>query len=290
MKELLVVLAFLLTISGSVLVSAQEERVASESAEATATASLRLEENQKEDITERTSLARGRLEGYLLEKDPGPLTWKNFLQHAIRGAVDQGVSPNTIVLVLLFPLVAALIAASRHLVGLTGFGIFVPAMLAVALLATGIRVGLILFMVIWLAATLSRWLTKRLKLQYLPRMALLMWLVSVAVLGVMLNGVRLEFRDVSAVSIFPILILMLLTENFIEVQTGKSMREAMRVTAQTLIMAVVAAGIMRLDLVQRQVLLNPEIYLLLIVVFDVYVGKYVGLRALEWTKFRKLTK
>jgi hypothetical protein len=68
------------------------------------------------------------------------------------------------------------------------------------------------------------------------------------------------------------------------------MREAMRVTAQTLIMAVVAAGIMRLDLVQRQVLLNPEIYLLLIVVFDVYVGKYVGLRALEWTKFRKLTK
>ena len=163
-------------------------------------------------------------------------------------------------------------------------------MLAVALLATGIRVGLILFVVIWLAATIARFVTKKLRLQYLPRMALLMWLVSVGVLAMMVGGVNLGFGSVSAVSIFPILILMLLTENFIEVQTGKSMREAIAVTLQTMVMAVVAAGLMRLDLVQKTVLLYPEISLLLIALFDVYVGKYVGLRALEWAKFRKVIK
>lgn len=257
---------------------------------ATTAGSLQIEQVTKEDITERTSPIKGRLEGYLDEKLPGELTWHNFLQHGIRTAVDQGVSPNTIVLVLLFPLVAGLIAASRHLIGLTGFGIFVPAMLAVALLATGIRVGLILFIVIWLAATVARFITKRLKLQYLPRMALLMWLVSVGVLAVMVGGVNLGFGSVSAVSIFPILILMLLTENFIEVQTGKSMREAIAVTLQTMVMAVVAAGLMRLDLVQKTVLLYPEISLASIALFDVYVGKYVGLRALEWAKFRKIVK
>lgn len=268
-----------------------QEEVATEAAqEASKAASLQIEEVAKQDITERTSPTRGRLEGYLLEKDPGELTWNNFLQHGIRMAVEQGVSPNTIVLVLLFPLVAALIAASRHLVGLTGFGIFVPAMLAVALVATGVRVGLILFVIIWLAATLSRRITQKLKLQYLPRMALLMWLVSVAVLAVMVFGVRLGFGSISAVSIFPILILMLLTENFIEVQTGKSMREAMRVTAQTLIMAVTAAMILKLDLVQKQTLLNPELVLFLTAVFDIYVGRYVGLRALEWAKFKKILK
>lgn len=272
-------------------VPTKAQEIATESAQpATTAGSLQIEQVTKTDITERTSPIKGKLEAYLDAKTPGPLTWHNFLQYGIRNAVDQGVSPNTIVLVLLFPLIAALIAAARHLIGITGFGIFVPAMLAVALLATGIRVGLILFVVIWLAATIARFVTKRLRLQYLPRMALLMWLVSVGVLAMMVGGVNLGFGSVSAVSIFPILILMLLTENFIEVQTGKSMREAIAVTLQTLVMAVGAAGLMRLDLVQKTVLLYPEISLLLIALFDVYVGKYVGLRALEWAKFRKITK
>ena len=146
-------------------VPTKAQELATESATTATTAgSLQLQEVTKTDITERTSPIKGKLEAYLDEKVPGPLTWHNFLQYGIRNAVDQGVSPNTIVLVLLFALIAALIAAARHLIGITGFGILVPAMLAVALLATGIRVGLILFVVIWLAATIARFVTKRLRL------------------------------------------------------------------------------------------------------------------------------
>ncbi len=243
-----------------------------------------------QDITERTSPIKGKLEGYLAQKDPGPLSWHNWLQHSIRQAVDKGVSANTIVLVLLFPLIAGLIAAARHLLGLTGFGIFVPAMLSVAFLATGIKVGMGMFLIVWFLATISRKITAKLKLQYLPRMALLMWFVSIGVLGVMLAGVNLKLGELSAVSIFPILILMLLTENFIEVQTGKSQREALRVMLQTIVMALTGAVILRLDWVQKQVLLNPELALLLIAAFDIYVGRYVGLRALEMWKFKQLVK
>jgi len=117
-----------------------------------------------------------------------------------------------------------------------------------------------------------------------------MWFVSIGVLGVLLGAVSINLGELSAISIFPILILMLLVENFIEVQVGKSRREAFRVTIQTMVMAVAAALVMRLDLVQRWVLLNPEIFLILIAVFDIYIGKYVGLRALEYFKFKELTK
>ena len=127
-------------------------------------------------------------------------------------------------------------------------------------------------------------------MQYLPRMALLMWFVSVGVLAVLLSAVNVQQGELSAVSIFPILILMLLAENFIEVQVGKSKREATRVTFQTLLMAVVAALVMRVDMVQKWVLLNPELALLLVVVFDVFVGKYVGLRFLERFKFKSIVK
>lgn len=257
---------------------------------ATPTAKIDIQEAARQDITERTSPIKDRLGAYLAEKPMGKLNWHNFLQQAIRQAVEKGVSANTIVLVLLFPLVAGLIAAARHLLGLTGFGIFVPAMLSVAFLATGIRVGMLMFLVIWALAAVSRKLTNWLKLQYLPRMALLMWFVSLGVLGVLLGAVNVGLGEVSAVSIFPIMILMLLTENFIEVQTGKSQREAFQVMLQTIGMALAGAILMRLDGVQKFVLLNPEISLLMIGLFDVYVGRYVGLRALEYVKFKKLLK
>lgn len=271
-------------------VQAQEETASPAATAAAETATpAAITKVQAEDITERTSPARGRLEGYLEQKQPGPLSAQNFIQHAIRQAVDQGVSANTIVLVLLFPLVAGLIAAGRHLLGFTGFGIFLPAMLAVSLLATGIKVGLILFMVIWLTAHLARLIIKRLKLQYLPRMALLMWFISLAVLAVLLGAVNLDpVSSLSAASIFPILILMLLTENFIEVQTGKSRHEAVNLIVQTLILAVGTAGLLRLDLIQKFALLNPELFLAAVAAADIYIGKYVGLRALEYVKYKKL--
>ncbi|MDP4030939.1 MAG: 7TM domain-containing protein [Patescibacteria group bacterium] len=284
-------LGCLLLLFAALPVKAQEEASPSAVITASESASQQIQKVTAADITERTSPVKGKLEGYLAQKDPGELSWKNWLQYAIRQGIDKGVSANTIVLVLLFPLVAGLIAAGRHLLGFQGFGIFVPAMLAVALLATGIKVGLVLFIVIWLTATVARKITRKLQLQYLPRLALLMWFISLGVLGVLLGAVNVEaISSLSAASIFPILILMLLTENFIEVQTGKSRREANSLILQTLLMAVGTAMLLRLDALQRFVLLNPEVFLLLVAGFDWYVGRYVGLRALEWVKFRKLVQ
>jgi len=287
MKRWLVIFPtiFLLLILSQPKAEALEATASAEATPASTSASLggsagtlSIEAVTKQDITERTSAVKGRLEGYLEEKKIGKLNWNNWLQQAIRQAVSKGVSANTIVLVLLFPLVAGLIAAARHLIGLTGFGIFVPAMLSVAFVATGIKVGIIMFAVVFLGASLARKVTERLKLQYLPRMALMMWLVSAAVLAVLLGAVNINLGSLSAVSIFPILILMLLTENFIEVQTGKSRHEATLVMVQTIVMAIIGAVILKTNWVQKLVLLNPEISLLLIALFDTYVGRAYGRR------------
>ena len=288
MKRIAIIFLLLFLAPTAVGAAAAEATASAEMA--TSAGILSIEAVTKQDITERTSAVKGRLEGYLDEKEIGKLSWLNFLQQAIRQAVDKGVSANTIVLVLLFPLVAGLIAAARHLIGLTGFGIFVPAMLSVAFVATGIKVGIIMFAVVFLGASLARKVTERLKLQYLPRMALMMWLVSAAVLAVLLGAVNINLGSLSAVSIFPILILMLLSENFIEVQTGKSRHEAVQVMIQTLVMAIIGAVILKTNWVQKLVLLNPEISLLVMALLDIYVGRYTGLRALEMWKFRKIIK
>ena len=314
MKKLALVVLFLLVFSlvvkGEVLAQPRQVRLqspvviennvlaATDSAEATmsgeleATGSAGVEKvlEETEDITETGGKAKGKLEQYLAENPIGPLKFTNILQHAIRLAVELGVPANTIVLIFLFPLVMAIIAAFRHLFGLRGFGIFVPAILAVALVATGIVVGLGLFVIILLVATSARMLTRRLKLQYIPRMALIMWFVSLGVFGTLLLASVLGFSEAIVLSIFPILILILLAENFIEVQLSKSRREAIKVTGESLIMAVFASVIVSLEVVQKVVLLYPEIFVLLVAVFNIFVGKYVGLRFLEILKFRELRR
>lgn len=226
----------------------------------------------------------------LLEaQDPGPrLT--NPLKHAIRGAVEAGVPTDTLVLLLLLPLVAAIIAAARHMVGLRGFGIFLPAALSVVFVATGPVVGIGLFLIILLVSTFARVVLRKLKikLQYLPRMALILWVVVFGVLGVLFAAPVLPAPDIASVSIFPVLILVLLAEDFTRVQLGKSARTAVNLTSETLILALISFAFLTLEPLKAFALLNPEAMLAVVALFDFLVGKYVGLRFLEAWRFRKL--
>lgn len=217
----------------------------------------------------------------LAAQDPGSV-FTNPLKYAIRAAVEAGVPVETIVLLLLLPLVAAVIAAARHIVGLRGFGIFLPAALSVVFVATGPVVGLGLFLVIVAVATAARLALRRLKikLQYLPRMALILWAVVLGVLGVLFV--------VPTVSIFPVLILVLLAEDFTRAQIGKSIRTAISLTTETLILALVSFGFLTFISLQKYALLNPEQLILGIAALDFLLGKYVGLRFLEFWRFRKL--
>lgn len=240
------------------------------------------------DLTEPASPAKTQLERVLEENPVESLRWNNFLRYTLFRAVKNGVPVNTIILVLLFPLVASMVVASRHLIGLQGLGIFTPSLLAIGFLATGIDVGVLLFLSILLVATLSRMVLRRLKLQYLPRIALLLWFVSLGVFGALAVAGSIGYDALITVGIFPILILMLLAESFIDVQVGRSFREAASLMTTTFILAIFTSYIISLFAVQKAVLLRPEIVFFGVGVFDYFMAKYVGIRFIEYFKFRTI--
>lgn len=295
MKKLLVIFLFLLInvhsvgaqttgLNPSLLVEQADEATES----ATASGIVEKVVEKKPDLTEPEGEVKTKLEKLLEDNPVKKLSWNNFMRYTIFQAVKDGVPVNTIVLIMLFPLVVTMVTASRHMVGLQGLGILTPSLLAVAFVATGIGSGVLLFAVILVVATLTRMLLRKLKLQYLPRMALLLWFVS---LGVFLSFVatsHFNLGSLSTVGIFPILILMLLAETFIDVQVGRSMREAMSLIVTTFGVAFVTSLIIALDSVQRWMLLYPEAIFFGVGLFDLYMGKYVGLRVVEILKFRQV--
>ncbi len=249
-----------------------------------------IKERQTADITEPTGEAKGKLSRYLEETTVDPLGPTNFVQHAIRRAVAQGVPANVLVLILLFPVIASMIAASRHIIGLQGFGVYIPAVLAVALLSTGILTGILLFVAILISASIGKSIFHKIRLQYLPRTALTLWLVSLAVFGLLLASPYLAEVDINliAVTIFPILVLILLSENFIEAQLAGSQYRAIELTIETIFLAVISAVFMRTEEVQRFVIVYPELTILTVFVIDMLVGRFTGLRLSEYLRFRPI--
>ena len=244
----------------------------------------------KPDITQKTPETLGPLEELLSTQRLGAVWPANPIKYAIRGAVKAGVPANTIILLLLLPIVALVIAISRNIIGIRGFGIFLPASLSVVLVATGPVVGIGLFLVIVVVSTSVRIILRRfkIKLQYLPRMALILWAVSMGVLAVLFLAPYVTFPRLANVSIFAVLILVLLAEDFIRVQLGKSAKTAIGITSETLVLSLISYLFLTLKPLREYVLLNPEIALFLVGISDFLLAKYSGLRLRELWRFRKL--
>lgn len=213
-----------------------------------------------------------------------------FLKHAIQSSVSAGVPENTITLLLLLPIVATVIAATRTIIGIRGFGIFLPAALSITFVAIGPVLGILLFVAIVIISTTVRMVTRKLKLklQYLPRMALILWFVSFGILGILFSAPKLNYQPLLNVSIFPVLVLTLLVEDFTKIQLGKSLKTAFTLTTQTLILSLISYSFLTYVPFQKLVLQNPEIALVSTFVIDILLGKYLGLRVMEYIRFRKL--
>ncbi len=233
--------------------------------------------------------SRSRIE-LALDREVTSPVWLNPLKVGIKNAINHGVSVNTIVLLLLFPLTAALVAFSRQVIGLNGFGIFIPALVSVAFLSTGVLAGLVLFLAIIIAAVTARYVVNRLKLPYLPRMSVLIWVVVMVVLILLIVSPFLSLDRLVGLGIYPVLLFIMLAESNIEAQITRTWQTAALMTGETIAIAIVASALMGTVAIQEWVLLNPEVAVLSILGLDFLIGKYKGLRLLEIWRFRKLIK
>ncbi|MDD4026804.1 MAG: 7TM domain-containing protein [Candidatus Shapirobacteria bacterium] len=214
--------------------------------------------------------------------------WNGFnsFKWMIKIASERGVSTNTIVLLLLLPLIATLASFLHYIVGFSGYGIFMPTMIAVAFLATGFFGGLLLFALILIISLLGNMFLKKLKIHFWPARAINLMFISAAVFGLMLITSYIQVIDISKISIFPILFMILLAEEFVRTQLVKSKNEAKNLMAGTIVLAISGAIVMNFDSVQGLVLKYPELVVLIVIVSNLLIGNYSGIRLTEIKRFK----
>jgi hypothetical protein len=201
----------------------------------------------------------------------------------------QHVDINTVFLLLALPFIATLIAAFRQVVGIKSFGIYAPLVLTFAFWATELKYGLAIFAVIFVTGTLARYLLKKIRLLYMPRMAIVLTLISIAVLVLITVGGHFRRYGLSSTSILPILIMIVLIEKFISAQVEKGFRTAALLSLETLAISVAGFFVLRWEAFQWFVLEYPY-YVIGLLISDVLLGKWSGLRLSEYFRFRNVIK
>jgi hypothetical protein len=220
--------------------------------------------------------------------DIGPT---NFMSFGINFLVNRGVPINSIVLILMLPIIATILAFARQVIGIKAFGLLTPAMTSVSFLVMGLRYGLIVFITILAVGTATRFIMRKLRLLYLPRMALVLTSVSLALLVLLgLGTVSASDRtSILSFSIFPALILTILAEDFIAAQFKSGLRVALTVTAWTLALATTCYVIVSSEIFRTLILSYPEI-ILLAIPLNIILGGWSGLRLTEYFRFRELLR
>jgi hypothetical protein len=203
--------------------------------------------------------------------------------------IAQGVDINTAYLILALPFIATLIAAFRQLIGIRSFGIYAPLVLTFVFWEMELKYGLAIFIVILLTGTIVRYILKNFRLLYLPRMAIVLTVISLAILLLLAVGGYFQRTGLATTPILAILILITLIEKFISTQVEKGFRMAAALSIETLIISIVGYYFIIWDVFREMVLNHPE-YILILFIINIFLGKWTGLRLREYFRFKDVIK
>ncbi len=240
---------------------------------------------QPEEDTEKKEVLTSLFEKRKVEK----LTATNFAPFAVQYAARAGVPTNTIILILLLPVLATIVVAFRYIVGLSGIGLLVPIALSITLLATGVTPGFIMLLTILIASFMSRVLLKRVRIMQMPKTSLSMLMVAILLLTALTISSIYGLIDIRNLSIFPVLLLILLSDRIVTLFLERELEETIQTTVITLVLGILGFLLLSWEQLRTFILLYPE-FILLLVPINVMIGRYFGLRITEYLRFQPIFK
>jgi len=230
------------------------------------------------------------------------ITPLNVLSFFIDFLTEKGIPDNTLLLILLLPVIATVIAVMKQVVGIKTLGIYTPTIITLIFLLLGLQFGVIVLLFIIALGTLTNKALRPLKLLYIPKMALTLTAVAITIFVLLTITVYLNLFDIEFISlaIFPVIIMGTLTEKFVSLRSEKGLPVSLIIMFETFFVSLVAYFIAggKIDLyfihiqwnyIQNLVLNHPEV-LALFVALNLYLGRWTGLRLSEYIQFSEVFK
>ncbi len=179
---------------------------------------------------------------------------------------------------------ALVIALVRNLVGVRTLGMFGPAIIALAFLATGLPLGLALLGLILGVVMLTRGVLVSERVQAAHRVAILVTVVSVTISSIAVLGLEFQQHELFFSVLFPVLISAWIGERYIEQVTRVGWEGPSKALGWTIAAIILSFLVITQDPVVDFVMLNPLTWPLL-VSLNWFLGTHVRFRLSERFRF-----
>lgn len=197
---------------------------------------------------------------------------------------EYQITLNMVIVILMVPIGATLVALARNVVGVVPFGTFMPTLIAVSFRDTGFFLGGAMFLTIILTGLLMNLILMRLRLLHIPRLVIMITFVVAAILGVSLALIKLGVASGAGVSLFPMAIVSLTCERFTITLIQEGWRDAVRRMIETFLVAAACFWVMNWGPLEVMIVAFPEL-LLLNVALNLVIGSWTGMRLTEYWRF-----
>jgi hypothetical protein len=194
---------------------------------------------------------------------------------------------TTLSVLLLLPVGALITAVFRQGVGVSTYGTFTPALLALSFLYSDPVTGLVVFVLVLTIGLAVRALLDRLKLLLVPRLSVMLTVIvlclaaAVSVLG------HFGLTPSAGAVVLPVVIMTMLVERFYVCREEDGAGTAWRLLGGTVAVASCCLVILRWEGLGRTFLSYPELELLVVSAL-LLIGWYSGYRLTELVRFRDL--
>lgn len=208
--------------------------------------------------------------------------------------IDNGISKQLLLIVNYIPILVTLTAVSRYIFGIKTFGIYAPMILALSFYFMGIEQALIITALVVLTSWATRNLLKKIAFHYISRIAIIYGAICVAIIAflALVTVLPLEYglMDLGKTEmVIPIAMVVSVTDRFVANYIKKGPATALRLTGETLLIALLGWALISVHFIQEFVLYNPWLILVTIAI-NYYVGKYSGIRWTELIRFSQVIK
>lgn len=211
---------------------------------------------------------------------------------------SKGIPESSIILLLMIPIVATIIAIWRQIVGLRTFGIYAPILIVFAFyqlsrtplgvnILQGLKYGLALLLVVILSASFAHEITKKIRLHYLPKMSIVLSTVSLAVFCLLFLAGYFNKEGFLLVDTLPILLMITISEQMISIYIKKGRKAAYILTLGTVFISIISFLLISWDRLHNLVLKYPYISFTMILV-NLVIGKWTGFRLKEYLRFKSI--
>jgi alpha-L-glutamate ligase-like protein len=179
---------------------------------------------------------------------------------------------------------ALLIAAMKNVLGVRTLGLFAPAIVALAFLATGLILGLALLSVTLGAVLLTRASLVRERVQEAHRVAILVTIVSITIASIAVLGLQFQLHQLFFAVLFPVLIIGWIGERYVERVDRVGWEDPTKELLWTVAAIVISFIVIIQDPLINLVMFNPVFWFLL-VFLNWLLGTRVRFRLSERFRF-----